>query len=162
MSIVYVGNLGFQFDRTNEDVEEVRNLAAIGYHNMTTAQKARWLSDLPGALNLSDMNRIEADIAAIATEIGVAHRARQWSKANKPRASDFQQIYDDVSLIRSSYTSQTDTPAMPGLPLNTWQKINAIERILHDVHITYLTNIGAQDYMRGDGELFAGDDIGVL
>lgn len=161
-SLEQVGSLYFMHDRTQGDVNQVKELAAIGYHNMTAAQKTLWLSDLPGAFNLSDINRIELNIQTIATEINVTHNARQWNQADRPRASDFAQIRDDVARIRSNYITYDSTPTVPDAPLNTFSKINDIEQILRDIHELYLANTGTFSYTRSSGEIFTGEDIGDI
>ena len=45
-------------DRTAADAALVKQLAAIGYDQMTTAQRNQWNTDLKGAYNASDLNRV--------------------------------------------------------------------------------------------------------
>ena len=56
-------------NRTAADVALVKQLAAIGYANMTTAQKNQWDTDLKGAYNASDMNRVGEAINYLVAEL---------------------------------------------------------------------------------------------
>ena len=77
-----------------------------------------------------------------------------------PRVSDFKRICDNVQRIREAWSALKDTPATPDPPLITYQKWNAIERILHDVKYVYDRVVGSYYYC-GD-EIYAGEGIGIL
>lgn len=51
-----------------------------------------------------------------------------------------------------------DTPKTPSMPVNTYQKMNDIEKILDDVYGILLNNF---NYYCGS-EIYAGDDTGLL
>ena len=45
-------------DRTQEDVNRVDELVAKGYQSFTDEEKTEWATDMKGALNASDINRV--------------------------------------------------------------------------------------------------------
>ena len=49
----------FVYDRTQDDVDEIKRLLSIGWKYMTDIEKADWMHGMKGALNLSDIKRIE-------------------------------------------------------------------------------------------------------
>ena len=58
-------------NRTQEDVDLVIQYEKIGYDNFTTEQKVVWNAGMIGALNASDLNRIEGNIQYLANLLGV-------------------------------------------------------------------------------------------
>lgn len=129
----------FVYDRTQEDVDNKRPKAC---------------------LNAKDLERTESNTELIADYIGVPVRIRKdWKAGDLPRNSDYLRIRDNVEKIRRGYVIRADTPETPVQPLNTYQKWNDIEHILHDVFWIYLTNKNNIEYC---GELAAGEEIGVI
>lgn len=59
---LYYGILNLITDRTQADLNRAKQLAAIGYANMTDAEKAEWDGNLKGAYNANDMNRVESAV----------------------------------------------------------------------------------------------------
>lgn len=115
---------------------------------------------MKGALNAADLNRIESNIREIAEALAVSVTVKMWGADQIPRASDFKRIRDNVQRIREAWSALKDTPATPDPPLTTYQKWNAIERILHDVKYVYDRVMGSYYYC-GD-EIYAGEGIGIL
>lgn len=129
----------FVYDRTQEDVDNKRPKAC---------------------LNAKDLERTESNTELIADYIGVPVRIRKdWKAGDLPRNSDYLRIRDNVEKIRRGYAIRADTPETPAQPLNTYQKWNDIERILHDVFWIYMINKNNIEYC---GELAAGEEIGVI
>ena len=52
-------------NRTQEDVDKVKMYDELGYENLDTSQQQEWISGMIGALNATDMNRIENNISYI-------------------------------------------------------------------------------------------------
>ena len=48
----------YVMDRTQSDVDLVLRLSALGYDNMSAAEKALWDAGLKGAYNATDLNRV--------------------------------------------------------------------------------------------------------
>lgn len=48
-------------DRSILDIDKLQEYDEIGYKNLTNAQKAKWMLGMKGALNASDLNRIESN-----------------------------------------------------------------------------------------------------
>lgn len=129
----------FVYDRTQEDADNKRPKAC---------------------LNAKDLERTESNTELIADYIGVPVRIRKdWKAGDLPRRSDYLRIRDNVEKIRSGYAIRADTPETPEQPLNTYQKWNDIEHILHDVSWIYMNNKNNIEYC---GELSAGEEIGVI
>lgn len=130
----------FVFDRTENDLISKTNKAYI---------------------NASDLNRIESNISVIAEEIGasITPGKTDWTRTDLPRINDFQRIINNTTAIRNGYTIASDTPLVPSRPLNTYDKWNAIERILYDVDMQYKARTSAQMYTT---EIWANDQIGVI
>lgn len=156
------------FDRTQSDVNHVIDLNQKYISGtITDDEKAEWESDLKGALNASDLNRIEGNIAELANDIGkevLSFKAskivtKQWSGTGLPRVSDFLRIKNNVQAIRNAWYTTRETPDTPEPPLNYFEKINDIERILHDLYETYLATISHYDYC---GEFYAGEEVGYI
>lgn len=136
---IYYRLPSFVYDRTQEDVDNKRPKAY---------------------LNARDLERTESNTELIADYIGVPVRIRKdWKVGDLPRSSDYLRIRDNVEKIRSGYAIRADTPETPAQPLNTYQKWNDIEHILHDVFWIYMNNKNNIEYC---GELSAGEKIGVI
>lgn len=149
------------YDRTQADVERAKVLNdkyAAG--TISEEEKREWAAGMKGALNAADLNRIESNIREIAEALAVSVTVKMWGVNQLPRASDFKRIHDNVQRIREAWSALKDTPATPDPPLTTYQKWNAIERILHDVKYVYDRVMGSYYYC-GD-EIYAGEGIGIL
>ncbi len=121
---------------------------------------------LKGALNCSDLNRIEGNTEFLANlyEItGLAFKPN-WHMTDVPERSDFQRIIDNVDVLRTRGKVLNSTPKTPSLPLNVHTKINDIEKILYDLYWVYENEslAFARDDERFKAELYANDDISVV
>lgn len=110
-------------------------------------------------LNAKDLNRVEKDIEILAEYLNVDVAVKTWEIGSLPRASDFERILDNVKKLVNAYTVREDTPVAPVQPLNTYQKWNDIEHILHDLFWIYIGNLNNIYYC---SEMSCGDEIGVI
>ncbi|MBE5846246.1 MAG: hypothetical protein E7300_01040 [Lachnospiraceae bacterium] len=130
--------MDFVYDRTQADID---NRTAKGF------------------LNAVDLNRVENNIDVISGKLALPFTKKIWARTGLPRVADFTRIRNGVNAIREGYGHYSDTPATPSQPLNTYQKWNDVERILHDVNEVYDRSMGALNYC---GEVLAGEGIGTL
>lgn len=144
-------------DRTAADVERVKELQKKGFANMTTEEKTEWNAGLKGALNRSDLERIEGNIKVLLTELKINRSSGHGNIPEYPKASYYQTMHDNVEAIRAGYSIHADTPQTPDLPWNTWQKWNDAEKILRDVHEVVMAQFSYYA-----GELYSGDETGYL
>lgn len=116
-------------DRTQADVD-------------FAAQKiAEWISgessavyDLKGCMNVSDINRIEGNIAYLADKLEELEYtntvyARSWSEENTPTERDINRILDNVRALISSFYQQDKAPIVPS-DLLRYDSVNAVEENL--------------------------------
>ena len=162
-----IGELEFVFDRTQEDVDRVKDLNRKYLSGTITQDKIReWNNGLngrpglKGAFNLSDINRIEGNISSIASLLVIFVDTKEWELGDIPRVSDYKRIKDNVQTIKDAWIKLSFTPETPEQPLNTYQKWNDIEKILFDVYKNY-TSYRDSYYYCGT-EIFAGEECGVL
>lgn len=76
---------------------------------------------MKGALNASDLNRIEGNIREIAGILAITVTTKTWEKNQIPRVTDFKRIRDNVQRIRDAWSTLKDTPVTPDTPLVTYQ-----------------------------------------
>ena len=155
--------LEFVCDRTGRDVDYVIELTRK-YQNGTISdnEKKEWMRGLKGALNASDLNRIESNIASISSilQVEICSCQNNWSARDKPHAEDYERIRNNVKTIRDEWMQLPGILPVPERPLNTYQKWNDIEKILSDIFLVYKNIIGNFYYC--DTEVYAGEGIGVL
>ena len=149
-------------DRSAADANRVDALSAIPYSKMTDAQKAEWDSDLKGAYNASDLNRVESavdylagvlralpdDLKAYAKEKVVAWDKffdvpydaesvtptvkKDWVKSDIQTPEDMTRYLNNVVWLRN--TIEYATAELPSTMNGlTWQGANAIEKALVDL-----------------------------
>ena len=150
----------FIFDRTQADVDRVHELQRIGWQNMTEAQRSEWMGGLKGCLNTSDLKRIENDIYVIAQQLNISLQTNRDNLPELPDELYFQTMLTNVAKLRASGYLHRDTPQVPDQPINTYQKVNDIEHILHDIYEIYLANNSYLPYC--GTEIYAGEDSGIL
>lgn len=148
----------FIFDRTQSDVDRVKELQDKGWSNFTDDEKQEWLSGMKGALNTTDLKRIENDIAIIGKLIGIELVTYQDNLPEIPNAAYFTNLLYNMEQLRACGYLHADTPMVPAQPINTYQKLNDIERILFDIYSIYNTNFF---YYCGN-EIYCNDEIGFL
>lgn len=126
-------------DRTVADAQRKRELAAIGYDNMTADEKTEWNAGLKGAYKYTDLNRVGqacADMyaALIAAGYGVPGYVAlptNWTRNDRPTPSDLQTYLATVAAIKAALPTSTTIPAtMKNL---TAEGANNIERLLLEV-----------------------------
>lgn len=134
------------FDRTQEDVEfAVRKISEwIAYGKPTDVY------DLKGCLNVSDINRIEGNIAYLSERLGeLAYLSsiftKKWTKDGLPTESDIQRIINNVHELINSYYQQSVAPTLPSKMLS-YSDINSIEENL-DL-IKYLLDIMVSSFKK--------------
>ena len=158
---LYYGLQGLITDRTAADAARVRALAAKGYDAWTAAELAEWMSDLKGAYNASDLNRVGSAVDYVAKRlrscgisVSVAPRM-DWANGDKPNRDEMAAYLSDIAALRAALPLRDGTPPAPGDMLGlTWDEANAIEAILLAVDET-VTRMSQAWFFSGD--LYAGE-----
>lgn len=150
---LYYGLLQLITDRTQADVDYVRQLSAIGWANMSAGQRADWQSNLKGAYNASDLNRVSSAVNYVANRLvdqgySVAVSPKTtWQESDIPTESDMEAYLSDVQTLRSVLPVPSSAPSVPedmaGL---TYIEANNIEQILLDVDALVTEMINAYFY----------------
>ena len=159
---LYYGMLNLITDRTQADVERVVYLTGrVSAGTATAAELAEWQSDLKGAYNASDLNRVGAAVAYVAGRLTgygyvVSVSPRQdWQGADIPTPESMTAYLADVAALRAPLTVAAGTPEVPeDMEQLTWKEANDIEKILVDVD-ELLTRMAAAWFY--SGELYAGE-----
>lgn len=159
---LYYGILNLITDRTQADVDRVATLnGRVSAGTATEAEKTEWASDLKGAYNASDLNRVGAAVAYVAGRLTgygytVSVDPRQdWQGADIPTPESMTAYLADVAALRAALTVAAGTPEVPeDMERLTWQEANNIEQILVDVD-ELLTRMAAAWFYSGD--LYAGE-----
>lgn len=149
-------------NRTQADVDRVAALAGrVSAGTATAAEQTEWASDLKGAYNASDLNRVGAAVVYVAGRLTgygyvVSVSPRQdWQVADIPTQESMTAYLADVATLRAALTVAADTPEVPeDMERLTWQEANDIEKILVDVD-ELLTRMAAAWFY--SGELYAGE-----
>lgn len=149
-------------DRVQADVDRVTALAGrVSAGTATAAEQTEWSSDLKGAYNASDLNRVGAAVAYVAGRLKgygyvVSVSPRQdWQVTDIPTPESMTAYLADVAALRAVLTVAADTPAVPeDMERLTWKEANDIEQILVDVD-ELLTRMAAAWFYSGD--LYAGE-----
>lgn len=124
-------------DRTQADVERVRELAAKGFAAMTAAEQAEWLAGMKGAYNASDLNRVGTALNYLAGRLSsicgksITWTAKtDWTVTDIPADSQAETYRRQIQDIRDALAYPAGTPDAPGLNRLTYTGANDIERIL--------------------------------
>lgn len=150
-------------DRTLLDYRRWLELRNKGFDNMTEAERAEWGTDMKGAYNASDLNRVGAVLnymrdklaAAGYVAINAFNMKTAWTTADIPTVQEFSAYLAAVATIRGALAQWSTTPPVPedvgGLD---YQGANDIEQILLDVE--ELTNLMLAARYYG-GDLYGGE-----
>lgn len=149
-------------NRTQADVDRVSQLTGrVSAGTATEAEKTEWDSDLKGAYNASDLNRVGAAVAYVAARLNgygyavTVNPKQDWTVSDIPTAGQMATYLRDVAALRGAIAVMASTPPTPDSANNlTWQEANNIEQILLDVD-ELLTRMAAAWFYSGD--LYAGE-----
>ena len=149
-------------DRVQADVDRVAALAGrVSAGTATAAEQTEWASDLKGAYNASDLNRVGAAVAYVAGRLTgygyvVSVSPRQdWQVTDIPTPESMTAYLADVAALRAVLTVAAGTPEVPeDMERLTWKEANDIEQIIVDVD-ELLTRMAAAWFY--SGELYAGE-----
>lgn len=149
------------FDRSQSDVVKLQSFLDRGYKNLTADEKTEWLNtNFKGALNISDLNRIEQNMNVLSEILGLTITIKTWQETDIPTNTDFTRIRNNLMSIRSQAVLQgliyASTPEVPNLPFNHYQKINDIEKIIFDIYTLYTNK-----YYYCGQEVYCGEAIGL-
>ena len=143
-------------DRSSRDVERVKELLEKGYKYFTAEEREEWSGDMKGALNTSDLIRIQNNVQLLSDVLEIDLMV--FDVPDLPDVVFYNQMIENVEAIRNAYCIHVNTPKTPEAPLNTYTKWNDIEKILLDVYEILLNNF---HYYCGN-EIYAGDTTGLL
>lgn len=143
-------------DRAQSDVERIYELLEKEWQNFKDDEKTEWKNGIKGALNKSDLERIQNNTQLLSDVLEIELTVSTVPEL--PTQSFYAQIIQNTEAIRDAYCIHSTTPVTPQEPLNTYQKWNDIERILTDVYTILLNNF---HYYCGN-EIYSGDDTGLL
>ena len=150
-------------DRTILDYNRWRELRDKGYENMTEAERAEWRSDMKGAYNASDLNRVGEvlnylrDRLTNAGYLGGNEFAMRvdWAAGEIPSAAQVTAYLGAVKTVREALAQKDTTPPAPeNIGSLDYIGANNIEIILIDID-EVITKMRAARFFFGD--LFCGE-----
>lgn len=149
-------------DRTDADVTRVETLNDAGFKDWTAAEVAEYLSDLKGAYNASDLNRVESAVQYVLDRF----RANgyddlypviktDWVITEFMNVSETERYLQNIRDLRRQFVQPDGTPEVPDDMDNfTFEEANDIERILVIID-EYITKIEQAFFY--SGELYGGE-----
>lgn len=126
-------------DRSILDIQKLQEYDEIGYNNLTTEQKNEWLSGMKGALNSSDLNRIESNqqyILNLLSNQYILTFKTNWLMTDFVEDSDENRILMNLKTLMQPFDFDEQT-VVPEKPLNYFEKINQIENIILQMYDKY-------------------------
>lgn len=147
-------------DRTILDIDKLQEYDEIGYKNLTTEQKNEWLSGMKGALNSSDLNRIESNqqyILNLLSNQYILTFKTNWLMTDFVEDSDENRILMNLKTLMQPFNFEEE-PQVPEKPLNYFEKINQIENIILQIYNKYYSKIKYYEFQTDNGEDFLVDD----
>ena len=147
-------------DRSILDIQKLQEYDEIGYKNLTTEQKNEWLSGMKGALNSSDLNRIESNqqfILNILSNQYILTFKTNWLMTDFVEDSDENRILMNLKTLMQPFNFEEE-PQVPEKPLNYFEKINQIENIILQMYNKYYSKIKHYEFQTDNGEDFLVDD----
>ncbi len=156
-----MGQLILIADRTSADVELVERLAAKGLANMSTEELAVWYSDLKGAYNAVDLNRVGEAINHVAARLRAAGNnievspKTDWTREDIPSPAQMVHYLEQIQKVRDVLAVYQTTPSVPSdMEDLTHTEANDIEKILVDIDQLITNMIAAYHY---SGDLYGGE-----
>lgn len=147
-------------DRSILDIQKLQEYDEIGYKNLTTEQKNEWLSGMKGALNSSDLNRIESNqqyILNLLSNQYILTFKTNWLMTDFVEDSDENRILMNLKTLMQPFNFNEQT-VVPEKPLNYFEKINQIENIIFQMYNKYYSKIKYYEFQTDNGEDFLVDD----
>ena len=148
-------------DRTQADVNRVRELALKGWANLTEGEKAEWNAGMKGAYNATDLNRVGNAVTYVAGRLEEAGYAPDidpkidWTIPDIPTKSQMETYLDNVRALRNAFTVPDSVPQVPAdMEGLTYQEANDIERIILAVDALITNIINAYFY---SNEVYSGE-----
>ena len=140
-------------NRTNEDVDRIEEYDEIGYAYLDNDQKAEWLSGMIGALNATDLNRIESNQQFILNLLSGQYHLpfkTNWQMIDFVTENDEKRILNNLKILMNPF--DFDKSKLPELPLNEFNKINTIESVLLDAFNDFNANIEKSNFLTNSDE----------
>lgn len=129
------------FDRTNDDV---KNETDKGFY---------WYTDF---------NRIESwcqylanKLAPYGYNVSITTKT-DWTESNIPQYTDISRIRSNVLALKNAFYSLT---SVPNVQLMTYQKANALEKVLYEIE---LFSTGMIEEARYSGTFYSGESEGLF
>lgn len=142
-------------NRTNEDVDRIEEYDEIGYAYLDNGQKAEWLSGMIGALNATDLNRIESNQQFILNLLSGQYHLpfkTNWQMIDFVTENDEKRILNNLKVLMNPF--DFDKSKLPETPLNEFNKINTIESVLLDAFNDFNANIEKSNFLTNSDEEF--------
>lgn len=134
------GGIECILDRTQEDVNRVKELTKkIGNRTITEEEWKEYAASMKGALNYSDLDRIESNLSILHDLFAPYIELNYYSMARDyiPRIPYFVNLLKNIQMLRDTMYILSTTPLVPPLPLSHYQNWNDIEQIIYDVYWMY-------------------------
>ena len=159
---LYYGILHLITDRTQADVERVRQLSRRISTGAATAEEiAEYGGAMKGSYNAEDLNRVGAAVEYVANrlrEYGYSVTVTpktDWRAGEIPTAEQLETYRGNVAALRAVLPVGKSTPETPNsMERLTYQKANDLEQILLDID-RLITNITLAWFYAG--EVFSGE-----
>lgn len=124
-------------DRTQADVSRVRYLQSKGSGLWTSAEEAEWLTDLKGAYNASDLNRVGNALNYLQNLLNVTcglnlHMEPKidWTAWDIPTETQMNTYRQQIQQIRDCLSYPAGTANAPDVRYLNYVGANNIEKIL--------------------------------
>lgn len=162
VTTLYYG-LNLITDRTQEDVERVKELNSVGFSGWTATEVAEYLADMKGAYNASDLNRVESAVNYVFDRLkanGYDYPEsltikNTWQISEFMPEAETKRYLANVQSLRDRFTLPEWTPEVPAdMDGFTYQEANDIERILEIID-EYITKIEQNVFY--SAELYGGE-----
>lgn len=161
------------FDRTLLDVQRAKELhnkiISVKFDNLTESEKHEWMNGMKGSIKNTDMNRIESNLQTISDKCGFGFvQKTDWVRGDFPTIIDMQRIYNNTQIVKESGFAWKNTNTMPTKPINSYTKINSIEKILldsfefaelQDIDIEYVNEIYDEAGIVGDDTYYPDNEL---
>lgn len=149
-------------DRTQADVDRVRELTAKGFAAMTAAERTEWLAGMKGAYSAADLNRVGTAMNYLKSILNLIcgksitfQAKRDWNAADIITTTQAEEYMAQIQAVRDALTYPAGTPNTPQLNRMTYSDANDIERILVACE-TLVNNVSKAFRYTGAAECAAG------